>query len=70
VKATTIAAKHLVTQVAVERDDDQIASQRIFDQRLVVVGFDAGVAGTDDPVASSIQQLHDRFDHVLVGQEG
>jgi len=69
VEATTPASKRTIAQVLVKGDHHQISRERILDQRLVILRFDACVAGPDDPVTSSIQQQHHWLDHVLVSQE-
>jgi len=68
-KAPAAPSKRLIAKVPVESDHRELIRQGIFNERLVVFRLDTCLTGPYDAVPSSIQQQHDRIDHVLVGKE-
>jgi hypothetical protein len=67
---TTAATTHdRVSEVAVERDDDQVAVVGVVCKDNVSLVGEAEIAAAEDSVSTAVEQLGDRLDHVLVDQE-
>ncbi len=68
-KDAALTLERFIAQVGIECDQYKVPIEAVLDEYLVVRVREGDLTRAPDAVSTSVKEIHNRLDHVLVGQE-